>query len=668
MGLAPGAPLPLERRPSVSCLDSAPPPAKRHKAFPELLQSFSKDAMLSKNRAIFTFGDFRLEVAEARLTYRGEVITLAPKAFSMLVLLAGRAGELVDKEEILRVLWPDSVVEEANLTVHISALRKALAIEGKTQFIETVPKRGYRFTAQVTVTEAVRDVEARHPDALAVPKQLRQWRRWMWLAAGGVLVFAGLLSRYGLNIAGTTTPPAIAVLPFQILSGPGDDYQYLGLGMADALITRLGMLRDFNVRTTGQVRQFDKPGVDVMAAAKELKVDWALTGSVQHLGKKLRVTVQLISAATGKTIWAENYDESFTNIFAVQDEISERLARTLAPRLSGGDQQILTHRYTENPEAFRLYAEARVETHRYLRESDARARELFERAVKLDPSYPQPYIGLADVLLTNWFQDPEHRPLYEARARECIQIVRKLDPEWPELYMASGWIAEYLDHDWAGAEADYRHALAINPNLAQAHASYGGMLTFLGRLAESERELRRAFQLNPVGEMYGYNLAWALYEQRRFREALDLIRSVGKEDASQVYANAVSHLIGLCLVHLGRTDEAVQEADRAAQRTEAAPSILTELYALTGRRQEALAWIERVKAKGRGAASALAAAETALGNKEEALRLLEAAADRREAYILMSRYDIDLQPLWGEPRFKALLARLRMPVEPPVPR
>lgn len=621
--------------------------------------------MLNKNRAIFTFGDFRLEVAEARLTHRGEVITLAPKAFSMLVLLVERAGELVDKEEILRVLWPDSVVEEANLTVHISALRKALATGDKTQFIETVPKRGYRFTAPVTVTEAVREAEARPPDAHPIPKQLQRRRRWMWWAAGAALVFAALLARRGLDRTETTTPPAIAVLPFQSLSGSSDEYHYLGLGMADALITRLGMLRDFNVRTTGQVRQFDKPGVDTMAAAKELKADWVLTGSVQHLDKRLRVTVQLIRATTGKTMWAEKYDEFFTNIFAVQDEISERLARTLAPRLSGGDQQILTRRFTENPEAFRLYAEGRVEMHRFLPGSHARARELFERAVKLDPSYPQPYIGLADVLVTNWFQEPEHRAQHEARARECIQIVRKLDPECPELYLLSGWIAEYIDHDWAGAEADYQHALSINPNLANAHASYGEMLRALGRLTESERKLRRAFELNPVGEFYGLNLGLVIYQQRRFREALDLGRSVGGENASQLYANSISQLIGLCLVHLGRTDEAAQEADRAALRPEQPMSFLAELYALTGRRQQALAMIERAKLKTRPSAEVLAVAELALGNKEEALRLLELAMDRGEYSVLLIKNDIDLEPLWGEARFKALLARLRLPMEQP---
>ena len=617
--------------------------------------------MLNKNKAIFTFGDFRLDVGEARLTHRGRVIPLAPKAFSMLVLLVEHAGELIEKEDILRVLWPDSFVEEANLTVHVSALRKALATEDNAQFIETVPKRGYRFSAPVSIIEPVPALET-PPDSPAISEQPhRRRRRHPWFAVAGVLVFAAVVGWWGMKTVESKTPPAIAVLPFQTLSPSTDQDHCLGIGMADALINRLATRREFNVRTTGQVREFDKSGVDAMAAARELKAEWVLTGSLQHLDRSLRVTVQLIRGGTGKTIWAEKYDEPFTNIFSVEDEISEKLARTLAPRLSSGAQQILMRRSTANPEAFRLYAEGRVETERLVSGSDARARDLFERAIQLDPTYPQPYIGLVDVLMENWYQEPEHRAQYETRIRECVATVRKLDPEWPELYMASGWVAEILQRDWPRAEAEFKQALAINPNLAAAHASYGWMLNTLGRLTESEWELRRAFELNPVGDLAGLKLAWVIYEQRRFRDALNLAQSVRAENASQLYSSAIGQLVALSLVHLGRSEEAARETDRLAQLSEAPPSILAELYALTGRRQQALAMIERSKLKVRGQANPLAVAELALGNKEEALRILESAVERRDGVVLMSGNDIDLELLWGDTRFKALLTRMGLP-------
>jgi adenylate cyclase len=249
-----------------------------------------------------------------------------------------------------------------------------------------------------------------------------------------------------------------------------------------------------------------------------------------------------------------------------------------------------------------------------------------------------------------------------------MAVVRKLDPEWPELYMASGWVAQILERDWPRAEADFKRALAINPNLAEAHASYGWMLNTIGRLTESERELRRAFELNPVADLAGLKLALVIYEQRRFRDALSLAQSVRAENSSQLYSSAVGQLVALSLVHLGRGEEAAREADRIAQLSEAPPSILAELYALTGRRQQALAMIERSRLKIRGESNPLAVAELALGNKEEALRVLESAVDRRDGVVLMSGNDIDLEPLWGDTRFKALLSRMGLPQAQPVRR
>ena len=205
----------------------------------------------------------------------------------MLVLLVEHAGELIEKEDILRVLWPDSFVEEANLTVHISALRKALATEDNAQFIETVPKRGYRFSAPVSADRA----DPRPGNSPGFPCHSRTAaairRRHPWFAVAGVLVFAAVVGWWGMKTVESKTPPAIAVLPFQTLSPSTDQDHCLGIGMADALINRLATLREFNVRTIGQVREFDKSGVDAIAAARELKAEWVLTGSLQHLGQEL---------------------------------------------------------------------------------------------------------------------------------------------------------------------------------------------------------------------------------------------------------------------------------------------------------------------------------------------------------------------------------------------
>jgi DNA-binding winged helix-turn-helix (wHTH) protein/TolB-like protein/Tfp pilus assembly protein PilF len=655
----------------LSWLDCAFAPAKRTKARLESLQIFSKAGMLNKNKAIYSFGQFRLETQEARLTHDGEVLTLPPKTFSLLLLLLERPGRLVEKDEILRILWPDSFVEEANLTVHMSALRRMLASVDSTPYIETVPKRGYRFLAPVTVKEVASEsptaVVNEPPKPDPAPKVQPVTRRWLWAIPIAIVFLGGLVFLFDWWRAegpARRTPPVIAVLPFQSLAGQRAEDRYLALGMADALINRFGMLPNFNVRPTGQVSKFDQPGVDALAAARELRADWVLTGSIQHLDNRLRVTVQLTRARDGKTVWAEKYDEFFTNMFAVQDDISERLAKTVAPKLSGEDARVLNRRYTENTEVFRLYAQGRMEMQRFLPDSYTKARDLFEQAIALDPSYPMAYSALADVLVTSWYREPENREKYAARARECVAAMRKLDPELPELYLASGWLEQFIDHDWTRAEGDFHHALAINPNLADGHASLAWLLHNLDRLRDAEQEFRRAFELNPVGEGYGLRLAVVLYDQQRFEESLAVARSVKDENASALYANNIADVSALCLIHLKRPEEAIREIERIPD-TQYRGSLATKAkaYALARMVAKARATIQQAIAANRRNSTAIAAAVLALGDREQAIILLTQAVDQGEAGANMLKADLDLAPIRTDPRYKALLSRMRLPTE-----
>lgn len=623
--------------------------------------------MLNKRRAVFEFGNFRLDPGQARLTRDGVPLVLAPKAFSLLLLLVERAGQLVEKEELLKSIWPDSVVEEANLTVHISALRKALAgagTEGGSP-IETISKRGYRFTAPVTL------IEPEQPPTPSPPFPPTHRKRWppAWVLIAAAAVAAGLsaaaISRWRTPspLAAEAAPPSIVVLPFQLISAPGADDRYLSLGLAEALINRLAMLAKFNVRPITQVIEFDKPGQDSAAVARKLMVDWVLTGTVQHLDKRLRVTAQLMRARDGKTVWAEKYDELFTNIFALQDDLAEKLALTLVPQLSGQEQRALTRRFTENPEVFRLNAEARMESRRYTPEGDKRARDLFEQAIALDPEYPMTYAGLVNVLVGMVSEEPTQRlrELYTARVRECLAAMRRLNPELPELYLASAMVEEFIERDWAAAESDYRRALAVNPNLFEARAFYARLLLILGRLPEAEKEYRRAVELNPAGGA-SIRLAAVIYHQGRYAEALELARLAQGENASPLYNRTVMDQVALALVKLGRFEEAIQEIRSWSESAD--PALLTlraRIHALAGRKGESRELIRRAVAAGSKEWPALAAAALASGDREPAMRFLAAGVDRPErSSALTMKSDIDLAPLRSDPRFQALLERLNL--------
>ena len=284
-----------------------------------------------------------LDIRERRLLREGEAVPLTLKAFDLLQVLVENQGHLLQKEELIRRVWPDAAVEENNLTVTISALRKALG-EGPTdrQYIETVPRRGYRFVADF------RDSAFASPRR---PAPNPPERRRPCVSPGAALAVPPSPSPPpwpGSGSAGRGRPPpapvrSMAVLPFRSLTNDGE---YLGLGMADALITRLGGTKRLLVRSTGAVQKYMVPGLDPVAAGRDLQVDSVLEGSIQTAGGRLRTTVRLLRVSDGSTLWAGTFDEPLTDIFSVQDSISQRVAEALALELTEAQRSVLTRRET----------------------------------------------------------------------------------------------------------------------------------------------------------------------------------------------------------------------------------------------------------------------------------------------------------------------------------
>ena len=288
------------RGPSMKVLTKAQKKSKRN---PNDLASTSTPESAEH---IYQFGSFYLNPAEQQLLYNGEPIRLTPKVFDLLLVLIQNKGCLVTKERLLKEVWPDAFVEEANLSVSIARLRKALD-EGvaERQYIETVPKRGYRFVPPVSESHEVAAGNSRARNTLSTNTN-------------------GFLADM----------QSIAVLPFATL-GAGMADEYLGLGIADALITKLSNLKCLTVRPTSAVRNALK--VDPVSTGKELQVGTVLEGSIQKLDEDIRVTVQLVSVRDGATLWAEGFNEKFTNIFAIEDSISEQVAIALAALLMARD-------------------------------------------------------------------------------------------------------------------------------------------------------------------------------------------------------------------------------------------------------------------------------------------------------------------------------------------
>ena len=350
---------------------------------------------------IYEFGPFRLEVAEHLLLRNGETIPLQPKVFELLLVLVKHHGHLLGKDELLKAVWPDTVVEEINLANNVSILRKALGESGNGQrFIETVPRRGYRFVAPVREQKG----EIATPD----------------VAEG---------AQPPIVDAPSIAIKSIAVLPFKPIVA-NDRNEALEIGMADTLITRLSSLRNLIVRPTSAVRKYDMLDQDPLAAGREQRVDAVLESSFQRSGEKIRVTMRLVNVRDGSALWAYQCDEDYTDVFAAQDSISEKVARALMPGLTGDEQRLLAKRYTDNFEAYQLYVKGSFFWDKRTEEGIKKSVEYFEQAIRLDPNYALAYAGLATSYVTTSYREmvppAEASSRAEAAARKALEIDEQL--------------------------------------------------------------------------------------------------------------------------------------------------------------------------------------------------------------------------------------------------
>jgi DNA-binding winged helix-turn-helix (wHTH) protein/TolB-like protein/Flp pilus assembly protein TadD len=638
---------------------------------------------------IYEFGPYRLDVKERILQRDGEQLPLTPKVFDLLALLVENHGHLMEKDILLKALWPDSFVEEANLNVNVSALRRALG-ESPTdsRFIETVPRRGYRFVAQVmelpVVSPAAIDSSAKTEvptpaeniplaDEINVTSLTptpaadrgrsfaqsfsQRWVLWLmllFLVVGSASLLAWRYSRAARSMPGKSVH-SLAVLPFQPLTADSAD-EALEMGMADALITRLSNSKDLVVRPTSSVMKYVGAGTNALAAGRELEVDAVLVGRVQRADNRIRVTVQLLRVSDEVPIWAERFDDYFTNIFAVQDSISEKMAEALAMRLSGNDKEQLTRRSTESTEAYQLYMQGRYFHFKY---DFAKALGFFQAAVEKDPEYSLPYTGLAlnYVALSTTTPDGSE---FRAKALNAAEKAVSLDPRLDEAHNALGWVKYLGEWDWVGAEQEFRRAIELNPNNSQAHINYASVLSILGRHAEALQEGQQALKLDPrSGDVY-FNHILHLYDARRYDEALELSKKGIEVDPDQPGWNS---LLPRIYSAKAEYDLAIKEVQKRGQQNSAKQTAnLGYALARSGKRSEAQVLLDdALKRVGRsGANGVIVMIYLGLDDQESAMDWLEKAYQARENIMIHLKVEPLFDSVRSNPRFVELQRRMKL--------
>jgi DNA-binding winged helix-turn-helix (wHTH) protein/TolB-like protein/Tfp pilus assembly protein PilF len=639
--------------------------------------------MNERQRPLYRFGPFSLDPKERVLSREGEPVPLTPKVFDALLALVESSGQLIKKEVLINRLWPDAIVEERGLTQNIFLLRKALGDNGgETKYIETVPKHGYRFIAEVTlcldeqtgliVQRRIRAslslqeaTETAAAEPQASPGRWRKRRLQIALASLAIAAtFVGLAAGYwsGADRAGrgAAAPQikSLAVLPFKVLGE--DDDKYLAVGIADVLITRLGKFKQLSVRPTSAILRYEATNPDPVKVAREQVVDAVLEGSIHKMGDRVRVTVRLVSARDGTYIWAEQLDEKAGDNLAVEDVIFRHIIKGLALTLDPEQKQRLARSYTHNAEAHRLYILGRHFFSKRDGEGTRKAITYFKQAIELDPAYALAYAGLADTyaFLGSAYFDAlppkEDMPKAKAAATRALE----LDETLAEAHCALAYVLGWFDHDWPGAERELKRSLELNPNYATAHQRYGWYLLARGQLDAALEEMKRAQELDPLSPPININIGAFLYHQRRYDEALAQFESVVELAPDFGWNHAY---LGMAYLQKGDYAGAISELRQEKIPWEQSVWVLAVVYARSGRPKEARKILSRFHefAQRRYVSpTAFILIYAALGDKDQAFAWLERAYEERDWDLGLLNVDPKLDSLRSDPRFANLLNRV----------
>ncbi|HSB26356.1 MAG TPA: winged helix-turn-helix domain-containing protein, partial [Pyrinomonadaceae bacterium] len=636
--------------------------------------------MSEETRTIYSFDGFIVDPTRRVLLRGDEPIQLTAKTFDLLLALVESQGRELGKEELMQRVWPNQVVEDANLTVTMANLRKALGEKASDhRFIVTIPGKGYRFVAEMTdrnprrafiVEETTEAQVTLEEDVLGdeLNKRLIDARplllttpgtRHRWLA--GALSFAVIaifITGYFVWFRRGTAPAnsqikSIAVLPFKPLVANSRD-ESLELGMADTLIARLSNIHEITVRPISSVRRYSSLEQDPIAAGREQRVDAVLDGQIQRAGEKVRVTVRLLRISDGAPLWSNQFDEKMTDIFAVQDSISDRVASALAVTLTNEEKRGMVKRYTSDTQAYQLYLKGRYQLNRLTDDGFFRGRDFFQQAINKDPNYGLAYAGLADAYnRLGGFESLASKETFP-KAREAANKALELDESLAEAHSELATVYYSYDWDFPAAAREFQRAIQLNPSYSDVHQMNSYYLASMGRFDEALAEMRRALELDPLSLEKTSGIGEIFYLERRYDEAIEQYRKALEIDSNSGFTHWA---LGRPLLAQGKYNEAIAEFQKSIPLSGDSPDEPAELaraYALAGRRGEALKIIEelnRLAERKHVGPTVLASIYAALGDKDQAFVFLNKAFEQRDTLLIVLKVEPMFDPLRSDPRF-----------------
>ena len=621
------------------------------------------------SRQTYRFGDFEFDPTSGELHKDGTKVRLQEQPFQILTLLLARPGEVVTREEVRRTLWPaDTFVDfDVGLNSAVKRLRDALDDSAeKPRFVETLPRRGYRFIAPLERPPASVPGASAPPVLEVVPiaaKPGRGPRPWPMAAAGAVLL-AGLAA-WGLwpRLRHRPAPAqidSVAVLPFENLTGDPEQ-DYFVDGMTDAVITDLAQVRALRVISRTSVAQYKRANKPLPRIAEELDVDAVVEGTVARSGGRVLITAQVIQAATDRHLWAQSYEREVRDVLALQREVAAAITQPIQVKLQPEEKRRLTQvEAAVRPDAYEAYLKGRFYWSKRSAETTQKAVAFFQEAIERDPAYAPAYSGLSDAYRAFDVQGlappRDGMPKAEAAARKALA----LDDRLAEAHASLAGVLYRYDWDWDGAEREFRLSLELEPNYAEGHRAYAVYLMTVRRNEEAVAQAQRARELSPLSPVINTELGLALARAGRFDEAVDQLR---KTLAMDPKFGRARQTLGLAYLEKGDLPRALEYFDTPAGRPQSAGPWVGYLYGISGRRREAQDVLERLETLSHEryvSPQSFAIVHLGLGNKDQAFQWLEKAYEERAFEVLGFSGEL-FDRLSGDPRFQDLLRRMRLP-------
>jgi TolB-like protein/DNA-binding winged helix-turn-helix (wHTH) protein/Tfp pilus assembly protein PilF len=646
------------------------------------------------------FGVYEFDLRSGELRKHGIRIKLQEQPCQILAILLEHRGEMVTREELQRRLWPsDTFVDfDHSLNTAVMRLREALNDSSENpRFIETLPRRGYRFVApveekSVSLTETIQaqtgevsvSESALAKNSLALPplspglpatagKEVGRLPRQVVVLAAifllGIVLAGGLAARYLRKPSVVTAPPdqitSLVVLPFENLSADKDQ-AYFADGMTDELIAHLAKIRSLRVISRTSSMEYKGTHKTLSQIARDLNVDAVVEGTVLRSGDRVRITAELVQVATDRHLWAETYESQLGDILTLQSHVTSAIVNEIRVKLTPEDQVRLAATRPVSTQSYENYLKGRYYWNKRSQEGLTKAINYFQVAVEKDPRYALAYAGLADCYsiigsaIVGTVPTAEVAPKARAAALKSLE----LDNTLAEAHTSLATVRFNYDWDWNSAASGFRRAVELNPSYATAYQRNSLYLMSMGRTSESIAEMNRAHDLDPLSVSMNFSLGWRLYMAREYDQAIEQLRNTIDMDPGFVLPHLV---LGQAYEQKKAYDQAITELRRAADISQNSPPVLAALartYAVSGRSTEARNLLDQLMQQSKKQYVSpfyVAIVYAGLGEKDQALDWLEKAYGDHSNAIIFLKVDPQLDTLRASPRFHELQRKLRLP-------